>query len=332
MADAIVFWVPRDIEGGMPAFTTNFDWGKWQASGKCVLGAPPNADKVRYLIEDAERLNIPYREDLLHTLGAAVGRLGGGSKRTGGEREVPLHIWRLPHFQGWYQALKQAGNRLDGAKLLWHFRPGNQSFVFAYALHVDVWIAAEDRHKVNEFILGRPDISCIVAFRRPSVSAAAPMMSMAEANLYPISLGYLLDTEIALVKEFRSPVRTPDSYVHEVPGGSSHKPSEDPFRVMCEEMKEETSLTIDDPSRFRLVGARQLASTFSVHQAHVYAIPLTKWEMAYLKREQADHAVHGNIEDSERTYIEVRRLGDMLDQPDVDWSMMGMIFTALLQG
>ena len=44
-ADCIVFWVPRDIKGGAPAFTTNVEFGFWATSGKVVFGAPPKADK-----------------------------------------------------------------------------------------------------------------------------------------------------------------------------------------------------------------------------------------------------------------------------------------------
>src|SRR5208282_4945660 len=29
-ADCIVFWVPRDLKT-MPAFTTNIEWGRWEA-------------------------------------------------------------------------------------------------------------------------------------------------------------------------------------------------------------------------------------------------------------------------------------------------------------
>lgn len=316
MADCIVFWVPRDIEGGLPAFTTNIEWGKWQASGKCVLGFPREADKCRYLADDAHRLGIPLARTLGGVLMAAVDRLGDGEERTGGERLVPLHIWRLPHFQGWYKNLKKAGNRLDNARLLWEFRAGpDRAFVFSYALHVSVWVDAEKRHKTNEFIIGRPDISSVVAYRRPPghVRGMAPSP----------------DTEVVLIREFRSPGRTSDGYVHELPGGSSWKLTKNPAVVMSHELKEETGLEIDDPSRFQFLGSRQVAATLSVHQAHVFAIELTEWEMKYLKHQADESLVHGVIEDTERTYVKNYRLGGLMNDPDVDWSMLGMVSRAL---
>jgi len=318
MADLVVFWVPRDLES-LPALTTNVEFGKWYDSGKAVLGYPPHAEKMRYLAYDANQEAIPLYDTLEGTLRYAVNRLGSGAKRTGGEREVPLHIWQLPHFQNWYQAQKSAGNRLDGAKLLWGFRVGpTKAFTFAYALHVDVHIADEDRNKINEFIISRPDIATIVAYRKP------------EGYAWHHEVGDLLDVQVVLIREFRSPARTEDGFIREIPGGSSWRPGEDPLVTMAHELEEETGLTIDDPSRFRKIGARQVAGTLSTHQAHVFAIELVEWEMEYLKREQAQQVVHGNIEDSERTYVEIHRLGDLESGSAVDWSMLGMIFSAML--
>ena len=47
-ATVILFWVPRDLVT-MPAFTTNVEFGYWVKTGKCVLGHPEGAKKVRYL-------------------------------------------------------------------------------------------------------------------------------------------------------------------------------------------------------------------------------------------------------------------------------------------
>jgi hypothetical protein len=47
-ADAIVFWVPRDLRT-MPGFTTNVEFGLHCRSGKVLLGYPPGAAKMGYL-------------------------------------------------------------------------------------------------------------------------------------------------------------------------------------------------------------------------------------------------------------------------------------------
>lgn len=47
--DAIVFWVPRDIKGGMPGFTTNVEFGMHFSDAKTFYGRPEGSDKNRYL-------------------------------------------------------------------------------------------------------------------------------------------------------------------------------------------------------------------------------------------------------------------------------------------
>lgn len=161
MADCILFWVPRKIKG-MPAFTTNIEWGVWENSGKVVFGAPTWAAKVEYQKYYAKKLKVPLFDNLKGTIQAALNMVGDGVLRIGGEREVPLYIWRTASFQQWYQAQKQAGNRLDGAKVEWTFRVGpNRGHVFLWALHVNVYIAGEERNKTNEVVISRPDIATI---------------------------------------------------------------------------------------------------------------------------------------------------------------------------
>jgi len=327
MADVVLFWVPRDLsvtrdvikdesaERAMklPAFTTNVEWGKWFDSGKAILGFPSEASKMRYLEYEAGPQGVPVKHSLEDTLAAAVNRLGKGARRTGGERQVPLHIWNLPHFQGWLQSQKEAGNRFDGAKLLWTFRVGpTKGFTFAYTLHVNVHVASENRNKTNEFIFGRPDISTVVAWC-PGEEGEG-----------------LGDTKIILIREFRSPANTPDGFIREVPGGSSWKAGEDPFITMAHELEEETGLAIDDPSRILKVGSRQVAGTLSVHKAHVFMVELTDSEFEYLEEQARHNLVHGQEGDSERTYVEIQTMWDLLSMGEVDWSTMGMILTALV--
>ena len=334
-ADQIVFWVPRSKD--LPALTTNIEFGRYFDSGRAVLGYPSGAPNMRYLEAIGKPEGVPVLNTLEATLAEAVKRIGAGASRTDGERFVPLGIWKLPHFQGWYKSQVEAGNRLDGAKVLFTFRVGpNKGFTFAFILHVDVHIASEGRNKTNEFIFARPDIATVVGYFKPPVDGT--MMSMMEHTAFMSSSARLRDTEIAIIREFRSPARTTDGFIREIPGGSSWKPGDDPFVTMTHELEEETGLGAKsgfaiDPSRLRKVGARQLCGTLSVHQAHTFACELTEAEMAYLKEQQATNAVHGVIEDTERTYVEIHRLGDLIaaDSNLLDWSMLGQILTALVQ-
>lgn len=308
MADVVLFWVPRSKD--LPALTTNVEFGAYFDTGKAILGYPKEATQMRYLDHLAKTESVTVCGTMEDTLRAAVERLGTGALRVGGERNVPLHIWKLQHFQGWFKAQKAAGNRLDGARLLWSFRVGPaKGFTFAFVLRVDVHIASEGRNKTNEFIFARPDISTVVAYRKRLT---------------------LADTDIVLIREFRSPARTTDGFIREVPGGSSWKPGEDPFVTAAHELSEETGFSVD-PKRLRKIGARQIAGTLSVHQAHVFACEVTGEEIVALRKQQEDGTVFGVVEDTERTYIEVARLGDLIASASnaLDWSMLGMILTAV---
>lgn len=308
MADVVLFWVPRSKD--LPAMTTNVEFGSFYDTGKAILGYPKDATQMRYLDHLAKTESVTVCGTLEDTLRAAVTRLGTGALRTGGERDVPLHIWKLQHFQGWFKAQRAAGNHLHGARLLWSFRVGPaKGFTFAFVLRVDVHIESEGRNKTNEFIFARPDISTVVAYRKREV---------------------LADTDIVLIREFRSPARTADGFIREVPGGSSWKPGEDPFVTAAHELSEETGFNVD-PSRLRKIGARQLCGTLSVHQAHVFACEVTAEELVALRKQQEDGVVFGVAEDSERTYIEVKRLGEIMASASnaLDWAMLGMILTAV---
>lgn len=305
MADCILFWVPRELET-MPAFTTNTEWGVWQNSGKVVFGVPSEAVKVHYQQYYADKFHVPSAATLEETVKAALGLIGEGSLRIGGEREVPLYIWRTPHFQQWLNAQKSAGNRLDGARVEWTFRVGpKKNFVFFWALHVNVYITSEGRNKTNEVVLSRPDIATIVMYKRGNT---------------------LNDSDIVLIREFRSPAATGDGFVREIPGGSSFKPKGNPLELAANECSEETGLTIA-ADRIRRCESRQLNATLSAHKAHLFAVEIIDEELTFLR---SQHGIaHGVIEDTERTYVEITKLGDIRRNSNIDWSMLGMILSVL---
>jgi len=303
LADVIVFWIPRDLET-LPGFTTNVEWGIWQRSGKCVLGAPAEAPKLRYLRHHAGKLGVPLAETLAETLEHALAAMGEGVARVGGEREVPLFIWRQPAFQRWYAAQRSAGNRLDGAHLEWHYRTGARRSLFCWALKVNVFIPEEDRHKRSEVILSRGDISAVLAYRRGAT---------------------LADTKVVLVREFRSNAATADGLVHELPGGSSATGEEDGRKVAADELREETGVAIPG-ERLRAHSERQCMATMLTHRAALFSVELSAEELAVFEaREGQRFGEH----DSERTYVEVRTVAEILGKGDVDWTNIGMILSAL---
>jgi hypothetical protein len=53
-ADAILFWVPRNMET-LPGLTTNIEFGMYWDSGKVVVGWPWGAEQMGYFARLAER-------------------------------------------------------------------------------------------------------------------------------------------------------------------------------------------------------------------------------------------------------------------------------------
>lgn len=240
--------------------------------------------------------------------GAVLERLDGGARRSGGERDVPLPVWRTDSFQAWYSAQTSAGNRLLEATPVWLFSidPG-QRLAFYWALHVRMQVAAENRIKSNEVVISRPDLSVMALYRRGRT---------------------LDDTTVVLIREFRSPAATPDGQVHELPGGSGSTGSS-AIEQAISETTEETGLTVA-AGRVRSYGSRQVAATVSAHRAHLFAAEISAAELARLRQEQP--AAHGLAQDSERTWTEIRTFAEIRRERLVDWATLGMIAQAVLDG
>jgi 8-oxo-dGTP pyrophosphatase MutT (NUDIX family) len=217
---------------------------------------------------------------------------------------VPVSIWQTTSFQQWYAAQRDAGNELVAARGKWTFEVGQGLGLF-WALQVSIWIAAEQRVKDTEVVIGRPDISAVLMYRRN---------------------GSLDDTVIVLVREFRSPARTEDGYIRELPGGSSFKPVADLGQLAARECQQETGLEIE-PTRLCGHGVRQVAGTTTSHAAALFSVELTESEVAWLR---AQHGLaHGVVEDTERTYVEVTTLATIRRGPLTDWGALGMILEVL---
>lgn len=199
MADTILFWVPRDLRV-LPGFSTNIEFGRFIGTGKIVFGRPEGAPKTQYLDWLAGTEKTPVYNTLKETIVASVDGWGTHPKRTDGERYVPANVFETDMFQSWYQKQIEdgVGNRLDEAKVLWSFRLPKKTKPFSYVLWVKIWIASENRYKENEFVFARTDVATTVLYYHPNDE--------------------LLDTQVILVREFRSPARTSDGFIHELPG------------------------------------------------------------------------------------------------------------------
>jgi 8-oxo-dGTP pyrophosphatase MutT (NUDIX family) len=306
-ADVIVFWVSRDLES-LPGFTTNVEFGQRVAGRNIVLGFPEGAPKTRFLSFLAERNFVDCFNVMISVVEAALRKIGQGAERCGGECEVPLHIWRLASFQSWLQTQKAAGNRLDGAKVELTFGVGpRREHVLYWAIHANIYVASENRNKSNEIVIGRPDIKHVVAYRR-------------NGNDF-------LDTEVILIKEFRSTANTADGFIREVPGGSSFK-AETAKVTAAGEFHDETGIRIDEDRLVEFL-PRQLAGTTTVHRAHCFSLVLTEEEIRFAKEQVGK--INGNAAETERTYVEVYKLRDLIERTITDWSNLGMIFSVVTQ-
>lgn len=102
IADKLVFWVPRDIKGGFPGFTTNVEFGEDLNTGRMMYGRPDGSDNTRYL--DSRFQSKGFIHTTLDSLlSATIISLGVGVIRSNMEVNIPLNIWMSYRFQNWYK-------------------------------------------------------------------------------------------------------------------------------------------------------------------------------------------------------------------------------------
>ncbi len=311
LSDAILAWVPRELEH-LPAFTTNVEFGRYVSSRKLFYGRPPNAPHTAYLdwLYELECGESPAQtmEDLAKTGAAALA--GREAERSGGERFVPIQIWESEMFQRWYASQRKSGNRLDGARVLWSFFP-KPGYLLSFMLHVKLWVATENRHKANEFIFSRRDIASVLPIRKASPGEST------------------LESKVVLVREFRSTVHNADSFVRELPGGSNVSEMGDAaLNLAVRELQEETGLEVS-PGRLVHLGARQLSATTSTHKSYLFLLNLTEDELHQAEQNAERQTMLGDRSETEQTYVEVRRVRELLESGDVDFATLGMILQGL---
>eukprot|EP01043_Picozoa_sp_COSAG02_P015371 COSAG02_NODE_654_length_18824_cov_222.971001_1_plen_417_part_00 len=295
ISDAIGCWAAEEPCDELQATVL-----RWGSSGKLFLGHAEGSW--------ATPLATPFPQlsaqpDLPRLMAAVAKMVKAGVERAGPEREVPLMIWRTAPWGLWYDSQRAAGNRLDGAKVEWTFRVGpGGAFVLFWAIHADIYVASENRNKSNEVVIARPDVCCTLAY--------VPGPS-------------LLDTEIIVIKEFRSPCRNENGFVYELPGGSSFKPNTDVFQTAADELKEETGIVVDK-SRLKKEMSRQAAATVLTHHVHLFSCRLTPAEMDVARKFAESKTRFGNEEETEQTYIEIVTLREALPAAKVDFTTLGM--------
>lgn len=313
-ADVIVFWIPRDLSVDernnlrMPAFTTNVEFGLYISSGKVSIGFPDGTEHINYLQHLADERNISTFNTLKDTLKNALKIIGDGAIRIDGEVKVPLLIWNNKEFQHWYRMQRSVGNELRNLKTDYVFLMPKEKQLFLWICNVSVYIRNEDRIKDIEFVLSRTNLSTVVLYCWP------------ENKL-------LEDTEIVLIKEFRSPVNNKECMVYELPGGSSLDVNENMLDVAYHEVSEETGIELPK-ERMEVIHCRQAVATLSAHHIYAYKMELNEDEMERVK--ELIGTSHGNQNETECTYLEVMKVKDILNSELVDWTNVGIILEALI--
>ena len=301
--DAIVFWIPREMRSDfeMIGLTTNVEFGRFLNSNKLFCGCPDEAPRMEYL-KLISRDKYEWHNTLEDTLKSVVQYLGRGIYREDEEIKIPLHIYKSKQFQNWYKQQLNVGNYLTGFNMEYEFVMPKAKQMFLEIFHPSVYIAKEDRVKDNEFVVARTDMSYILAYYKKED---------------------IMDSEIVLCEEFRSPINNNEEMVFELPGGSSLNPNDDVLSTASKELEEETGLKLDK-NRFEQVALKQSAATLCSHKIALFRVELTEEEINSLKK---DNSIHGVLEDTEQIHLHVMKVSEALDM--VDWTNTGMILNGI---
>ena len=322
MSDAIVCYVP---EAGAVGGAVQGDDGLWRPTAAAAMSpylateiarwvgtgqlfcAAPEGSWADELCAGATHKVAPERS-LVALVAKVFKAVKAGAEREAAERTVPLMIWQTPSWGLWYENLKVVGNRLDGAKVDWTFRVGPGGvFTLFWAVHANIWVESEQRNKSNEVVVSRPDVCCTLAY---------------------VAGESMLDTEIIVIKEFRSPCRNEYGFVYELPGGSSFKPNSDVYQTAAAELFEETGIRVEK-ARLRKEMSRQAAATVTTHHVHLFSVELTDEEMHVAKKCAEERTMFGNADETEQTYIETITLREAIPSTKLDFNCLGMIMQTI---
>nr|DAE79802.1 MAG TPA: Nucleoside 2-deoxyribosyltransferase like protein [Caudoviricetes sp.] len=307
--DAIVFWIPRMLRDDFEfiGLTTNVEFGRFLNSNKLFIGSPENAEKNSYL-KYISRDKYEWHNDLNSLLKDVVEYLGNGIYREDVEVKIPKHIFESKQFQNWYIPQKAIGNYLTDFNMEYEFVMPKMKKLFMAIFKPSVYVKEsafgieENRVKDNEFVIARTNMSYICAYKKADE---------------------ILDSQIVLCEEFRTPVMNKHEMIFELIGGSSFNENDDELTVASQEFEEESGLKVDS-SRFSPVALKQSAGTLCSHQIKLYKVELTEDELYHFKN---DTETHGVVEDTERIHIHVMTFREAMSL--LDWTNVGMIYAAL---
>lgn len=271
-SDAIVCWVPRELEK-MPALTTNVEFGEDFDLGRFYYGRPDWAVKCKYLDSKTKKQSIPVYSELDNLLSDVVSTLKP-IYRVGVLATIPALAWEFDSFRQWLDSMEKAGNELTEACIT-HV-VGNANKAFLIVIQAKVFVLKENRIKSNESVI----------FRKNTVTVVPYFVE------HDGSLSYVL------VNEFRAAINSSAGVVKEFVSGSSSDNSATVLETLKEELHEELGIA-PDVSRLIKLGEKQINSTLLGHKTAVYALELNKEEYQTIKQAQEDGKVFGEANSSE---------------------------------
>lgn len=307
--DAVVFWLPRNLSN--LGLCSNFELGQLFHSGKCFIGAPyqpTDNDKNAYLQTLCDIQNLHWYNDLNKLLSDTLEFIGEGSTRKGYERKIPLQIWEHDAFQHWKKAMEEndLNCKVQDVDVIYNVNAPESGKTFFWMIVPKIRVSGERRTKEFDCVIGRNEICSMCIYTNDTK---------------------LDDTEIVLIKEFRSSGRSSDGYVTELPSGSFHE-NDSMVKSAMVELKEETGIELCEDKRAKFIGKKQMMPTLCSTANYVYAYDVSSKEMAEIKR-QVKNKVFGIKEESERTHVVIKTWKQIIRDKLLDWPTLGMIAQVL---
>ncbi|MFD7013975.1 hypothetical protein [Streptomyces sp. NPDC059928] len=269
-----------------------------------VPGGEPDPSLSRWLEQHA----VPATDGVAEAVSIVAKRIGRGSERKGGERDVPLLVARTTGFFGWGSGLRDAGKALVSAEIEWVHNDEDTG-------HEALWwsMRARIRHAdyriTSELLLCHPMMISVVAYRRREKWTDCEVVLVSCDNSlsnYPVrnapkGLALRLPTILADFK-----------------GESDHRKRDQ------QALHELLGLDGIAPDRLRFLGGRNDSSLVAAHR-NVRVLELTEDELGSLHGQSTEGA-----DAAAENRMVVCRVADLLAEPICDWATLGAITRAVL--
>jgi hypothetical protein len=199
--------------------------------------------------------------------------------------------------------MRAAGNELFSARVLWAHKKNKK--IFCWAIEAEVYNEKEDCVK-REVVTARPD------------TVSAILYSPGETPL---------DSEVVMVQEFHATVRNDRGRVLILPGNAAFH-GKNWKTTITEECLVSLGLELGENRLAKQPQFRQISSTVLSTMTGIYVVELTKKEMASLKELEGTSVIVKDTtkNSAPQVLVQVKKVREILEDPDIDWTTLGMLF------